>query len=332
MHVARLFIAVAFALSACASPDDGTRPESPVATLSVSLSQSAVKVGTPVVATAALRDTDGNAVDRAVTWESSNPLVATVSSTGAVTPVGAGSVFITARSEGKAASATLAVTTSVGQLAFLGPDRVRSGEPNQFGVQLRGSDGALIERPVTWTASNGTISPGGEYVSNATGTVMLRATVENITYLKVVTSYGSNIEAGPGWTAIALESHIPLAGVNVYPLLEVFCSPGSTSLTIRTFQLPVNNGGVSISFDGAAPMTEEWLHSSLPGNEGWNGLAYPGATPGSNVVAALGGARAFALSYTDPAGAPRQVEFRVAGLMAALDSAAMANTGTACVR
>lgn len=85
----------------------------PIGVASVVVSQTIATVAVAATAqhTATLRDARNNLLaGRAVTWSSSNPLVANVSQTGLVTGVSAGGpVVITAVSEGKSAVATVTV-------------------------------------------------------------------------------------------------------------------------------------------------------------------------------------------------------------------------------
>jgi uncharacterized protein YjdB len=79
----------------------------PVATISVSPASSALLVGATVQLSATTRDANNNVLTgRVVTWASANPGIASVSSTGLVTGVGAGSTTITATSETKTGTAT----------------------------------------------------------------------------------------------------------------------------------------------------------------------------------------------------------------------------------
>jgi len=81
----------------------------PVASVTVSPASASVLTGQTVQLTAAPKDASGNPLSgRTVTWSSGNASVATVSSTGLVTGVTAGSATITATSEGQ--SGTSAVT------------------------------------------------------------------------------------------------------------------------------------------------------------------------------------------------------------------------------
>ena len=77
----------------------------PVASVSVSLAASTLTVGATTQATATLKDANGNVLTgRGVIWASSNTTVATVSTSGVVTAVSAGTASITASSEGQSGS------------------------------------------------------------------------------------------------------------------------------------------------------------------------------------------------------------------------------------
>jgi len=111
--VAVLASAVA-TLSACGgggeAPPPTTAPPPPVASVTVSPAGPSVVVGQSQQLTATLRDQSGNALaGRSVVWESGGELVATVSTTGMVTGVAAGSATVTATSEGKTGNATVSV-------------------------------------------------------------------------------------------------------------------------------------------------------------------------------------------------------------------------------
>jgi uncharacterized protein YjdB len=83
----------------------------PVATVTVTPSSQSLKVGFATQLTATTRDASGNVViGRVITWNSSNPTAATVNSSGVVTGIAAaGTVTITATSEGKNGAATVTV-------------------------------------------------------------------------------------------------------------------------------------------------------------------------------------------------------------------------------
>src|SRR5206468_2049098 len=84
----------------------------PVASLAIASATGIVRVGQTLQLTATPKDSAGGTLTgRTVTWTSSNAGVATVSGSGLVAGVTAGSATITATSEGKNSTAALTVTT-----------------------------------------------------------------------------------------------------------------------------------------------------------------------------------------------------------------------------
>src|SRR4029077_14739203 len=81
--------------------------------VTVSPASPSVPVGQTVQLTATPKDGSGNPLSgRTVTWATSNAALATVSASGLVTGVAAGTATITATSEGKSGKATVSVTSS----------------------------------------------------------------------------------------------------------------------------------------------------------------------------------------------------------------------------
>lgn len=82
-----------------------------MANVRVVLAEQNLTVGQATMATATLRDAASNVLTgRMVSWATSDPSVATVSPAGLVTAVESGSATLTATSEGRTGSATLAVS------------------------------------------------------------------------------------------------------------------------------------------------------------------------------------------------------------------------------
>jgi uncharacterized protein YjdB len=82
----------------------------PVATVSVSPASSSILVGATVQLSATTRDSSNNVLTgRVVTWSSANAGIASVGSNGLVSAVSAGTIQVTATSEGKSGSATITV-------------------------------------------------------------------------------------------------------------------------------------------------------------------------------------------------------------------------------
>lgn len=83
----------------------------PVATVSVTLAASTLRVGETTQGTAVTRDASNNVLEgRATSWASTNPQIATVSNAGVVTAITPGAATITATSENKSGSAELSVS------------------------------------------------------------------------------------------------------------------------------------------------------------------------------------------------------------------------------
>jgi probable HAF family extracellular repeat protein len=105
-------VLLAFLGAGCGGGDAGqdiTGP-APVATVSVSPASADVEIGSSVQLSAVPTDGAGAALsDRAVSWSSGQPTVATVNQQGLVSGVSAGEATITAASEGKSGSATITV-------------------------------------------------------------------------------------------------------------------------------------------------------------------------------------------------------------------------------
>ena len=133
-------------------------PTSPpvIVSLTVAPSSDTVLVGRAVQLTATTRDASGNALTgHAVTWTSSNSIVATVSVTGLVTGVSAGGpVTVTATSVGKSGTAAIAVIPAPTVSAYPNSIATVVGGSVFFQAVLDSAGNAyFLNGPVTW-ASN----------------------------------------------------------------------------------------------------------------------------------------------------------------------------------
>jgi len=104
-----------FLLIACGEGGTTEPKVKPVASVVVSPSNETIETGQTLQLTATARDAAGSVLSgRAITWASSDDVVATVSGTGLVTGVEAGSPTITATCEGKYGNAAITVTPDLG--------------------------------------------------------------------------------------------------------------------------------------------------------------------------------------------------------------------------
>jgi Bacterial Ig-like domain (group 2)/Calcineurin-like phosphoesterase len=114
----------------------------PVASVTVSPATVSLQPGQTQQLTATPKDASGNALSgRVVTWASGNTAAATVSGSGLVSGVAAGSASITATSEGKSGSASVTVT-AVGATVTL----VGAGDIAECGATSDDSTAALLGR------------------------------------------------------------------------------------------------------------------------------------------------------------------------------------------
>jgi trimeric autotransporter adhesin len=156
-----------------------------VATVTVTPSPITMTVGQTTQFTATLKDAAGSALNgRVVTWGSSNPAAAGVSTAGLVTAVASGSTTITASSEGKSGTASVTISNvAVGSVAVQpqGPSIVQ-GTNVQLSAIVRDVNGNIVtDRVVTWSSSSTTqavVSSTGIVTGVSPGTVIITATSE----------------------------------------------------------------------------------------------------------------------------------------------------------
>src|SRR5437773_3779584 len=213
----------------------------PVASVAVSPASASVQVGQTVQLAATPRDANGNPLSgRAVSWASSNTAVATVSGSGLVTGVTAGSATITATSEGKSGTSAITVTAPapapVASVTVTpAPASVPTGQTVQLTATLKDANGnTLTGRTVAWASNNTAVATvtGSGMVSGVTaGTASIAATSETVTgtsALTVTAAAASYVLVGAGDIAdcdasatAALLDNIPgtvfTAGDNAYP-------------------------------------------------------------------------------------------------------------------
>jgi uncharacterized protein YjdB len=160
----------------------------PVNSVQLTLGSNALVVGGTTTGTVVLRDAANNVLTgRVVTWSTSDANVATVSNTGVVTAIGAGSATITATSEGKSDNASVTVTlapVATVQLS-LGSSTLVIGATTQGTVVLRdASNNVLTGRVVTWSTSDAnvaTVDNAGVVTAIAVGSATINATSEGQT-------------------------------------------------------------------------------------------------------------------------------------------------------
>src|SRR5205823_6204719 len=189
------------------SPATLTVTTVPVASLAISPATTSIPVGQTLQLTATPKDSAGGTLTgRMVTWTSGNPSVATISGSGLVAGVTAGSATITATSEGKSSTAALTVTTVPVASVAISPatTSLTVGQTVQLTATPKDSaGGTLTGRMVTWTGGNtsvATISGSGLVAGVTAGSATITATSE-----------------GKSSTAALTVTSVPVASVAAMP-------------------------------------------------------------------------------------------------------------------
>jgi trimeric autotransporter adhesin len=213
-----------------------------VAQIVLSPSSGSVQAGATLTLNALVLDGGGNVMrDRKVVWASENASVATVSQSGVVTGVAAGTALIAASSGGRSASATITVTARPVTLVRVTPGSATIAVTGSLTLKAEGIDasGAPVEgRPVAWTSSNETIalvSAGGVVAGISAGSATITATIDRV--------------AG---TAVITVAPQPVASVTVTP--QNVTMVVGTRVTLRA--TPFDAGGVPLT-----GRTIEWTSS-----------------------------------------------------------------------
>jgi trimeric autotransporter adhesin len=199
-----------------------------VGTVTVEPDSISVVVGETGTLTATVKDADGKTLTgRDIDWKSSNTAVATVDGDGVVTGVAVGSVTITATSEGKSGTATVAVilepAATVRVYDPLNPDSpptVMEGEDLQLLALPSDADGTpLFDRIFTWESSDesiATVSESGLVTGVTEGSVTITATTDGVsgsTTLTVTSDEEGNVVIMPGDTTLLLTQQADLKGL-----------------------------------------------------------------------------------------------------------------------
>lgn len=187
-YVAILIVATLATLAACGkdSPTEPARIPSGIVLSSNSVIITAI--GQTLQINATVLDQDNNVLtDSHVAWSSSNPAVASVSSSGLVTVVSGGIVQINATSGGVSAVANVQVAQVTVSVA-IAPTSVplaQLGESVQLEAEAYDSGNAPIPvASVTWSSSNpavATVSSTGLVTAVSNGTARITAESQSVT-------------------------------------------------------------------------------------------------------------------------------------------------------
>jgi uncharacterized protein YjdB len=160
----------------------------PVASVVVTPDPASVIIGKTVQLIATVRDADGNVLTgRVVTWSSADGSIAIIDANGLVTGVHAGTVTVTATSEGITGSAQVIVQLPPAASVVVTPNpaSVMTGGTVQLIATVRDADGnVLTNRAVSWHSGNvviAAVNGVGLVTGTLEGSTTVTATSEGIT-------------------------------------------------------------------------------------------------------------------------------------------------------
>ena len=185
-----LLIATAVALSCSegGSPSVSGPDEISISKIDLSPSSGSITLGDTMRFTATTKDASGNTLTgRTVTWSSDSTSVATISSTGLVSGVAIGSATITVTSEGKTATALVAVNAPPVATVEVSPSSgsITVGDTMRLTATTKDASGnTLAGRMIAWSseiASVATVSSTGLVSGVAIGSATITAASEGKT-------------------------------------------------------------------------------------------------------------------------------------------------------
>jgi uncharacterized protein YjdB len=203
---------------------DVTTTNVAVGSVTVQPQDPSVVVGSSVQLNAIVRDANGNIVtDRAVAWSSSNPGVATVSSSGVVMGAAVGSASITATSEGKSGATIVSVIPVPVGSVTVSPATASThvGSTTTLAATVRDQNGTVVtNRVVTWASSNTPVATvaGGVVTGIKVGTATITATSEGKS----------------GAAAVTVTAPVPVSAVVVQPGQDTLLANATLQLTALT--------------------------------------------------------------------------------------------------
>jgi len=143
-------------LATVACGGSGPSGPAPVASVEVALAKSSVLVGENTLATATVKDANGSVLSgRGISWASSDPTVATVTTAGQVAALKAGTTNISAASEGRSGAATLTVSRVpvASVVVSLASSALTIGHTTQATASVKDANGNVLPgRAVTWSS------------------------------------------------------------------------------------------------------------------------------------------------------------------------------------
>jgi uncharacterized protein YjdB len=195
----------------------------PVVSVVVTPASNTLVVGQTTQLTAQLKDEAGSILTgRAITWTTNSPTVATVTSEGLVTGVGAGTATITAASEGRSATAAITVNPRPVSAVIVSPEAVTifATQTVQLSALVTDDRGQVLTgKQVTFASNNtqvATVSSQGLVTGVSSGTAVITATSEGATGQATITIARdpvATVEVSPSTASVVIGQTTQLAAI-----------------------------------------------------------------------------------------------------------------------
>ncbi len=292
----------------------------PVASINVSPATATMVVGNTQQFTATPRDAAGAAMTgQTTTWTTSSASVATVSATGNVTAVAAGSVTITAEAGGKSATGAVTVNAfSPVNIVGINPNpvNVAVGDTRQLTALLRDGAGNDVtgQRPVTWSTSAAgvaTVSATGLVTGVANGTATVTGTSEGKSGTTQVTVGGpvQTIVIAPTTATVATGATTTLvatlrdaAGTTLIGRALAWTSGSPAVATVSSTGVVTGVGGGTATITAASEGRTATAQVSVTGGSGGSIVGSVTITPDTTTEIAGGVTRQLSAIVRDAAG------------------------------
>ena len=286
----------------------GTTPPVAVASIDVAPSPLSVTAGLTSQLSATTKSAAGATLTgRSVSWSSADQTIATVSTSGLVTGVKAGSTTVTATSEG--VHKDVAVTVTAAPIASIdvtpSPLSISLGQSAQLTATPKSSTGAsLIDRQITWSTVDGTIasvSASGLVAALKVGTTTITATSEGIHKDVAVTVALASV-ASVVFTAQPTNA---LAGAAIAPAVSVqlLDAGGSVVPTTASVTVTLTGGDPTASLAGTATV------NAVNGVATFSNLSIARTGSAYHLVANAGGVQATSAAFNISAAAVATIAF-----------------------
>jgi uncharacterized protein YjdB len=177
-----------------------------LAALDVRPASLVLEVGDTATLTALARDAEGRVVERAVTWESTDPSVLSVDTHGVVQGLGEGTARVTATIDQLSATAMVTVSRRSAVHLTVEPDSLALEVGDVATLVARARDGAdqVLDRAPIWSSSSPTVASvtsTGRVVAHHPGQAEVRALLDGM----VATASVKVTEGSPSLASITVE-------------------------------------------------------------------------------------------------------------------------------